>query len=276
MSIPGKVYIPEAIKNISALYESGVDRDVLYACLEARRALEAIAYNRLAVHLCDVEGELLAGWQPSKVLKFLVREVDEHATMGAKMAIARPNTHHEGQLEDIAPEAWVHIGEQKEVDVGNLQSLYQALSSFLHVSVPKTKDRVTTSFQAEPARRTLERALTFLQEFCEETALLPLPFRKYSFSCSCGYINQRSAVWLQEGRIFSCGRRNCDESYEIKASVEGFNAERRQFILKCHNCNEEIGIPMAAIPNRASMYRFSCMHCNAEHELSWQPVYKRH
>jgi hypothetical protein len=274
VSIPGKAYIPEAIKNIEALLDGGADRNILYACLELRRALEAISYNRLAVHLCDIEGELLTSWQPSRVLKFLVSEVDEHATVGAKMAVAKPDFCGEGEPHDIPEEAWVHLGEQKEVNVRALNSLYQALSSFLHVSVPRKKDRVTTSFEAEAARQKVDDALKFLREFCDETALLPLPFEKYKFPCSCGYINQRSAIWLREGRVFSCGRSDCNESYEVKISDVGFYAERRRFLLKCHRCKEDISIPVAAIPNRVANYCFSCMHCDAQHELSWQPAYK--
>lgn len=273
MAVPAKAYLPEILQRIASLESQTQSSNVLYACLEARRALELIAYNRLSMHLCDMDAELLKNWQPKRILDFLVKEVDEYAAAGAKISIARPSANKCANQSEMLDNAWIELGLQKEINIRQLNSLYHALSKYLHIAVPSVKTSLSSEFDEDSARRKLKEAVAFLESASSETLLIPFSFESLSFSCSCGFQNKRAKIWLLNGRLFYCGRLGCEESFEVQVLDDQINAVRRVHELTCKACGHEFTIPMAVLSNKENRYRFLCGSCGAEHHLEWRPFY---
>jgi hypothetical protein len=123
-----------------------------YACLHARFAIEALAYDRLQDYLFEISLDAMNGWTPKAVLKELLY-TDPDACSPVSLTFGwRPDP-------DASPQE-IPLGESYPLSAVWANRMHNALSSFLHQPTIKqtTANEPENDGQRAP-RRKAEEAL---------------------------------------------------------------------------------------------------------------------
>ena len=135
-----------------------------YACLHARFAIEALAYDQLQDYLFEVSLDAMDGWTPKAVLKELLY-TDPEACSPVSLTFGwRPDPD--------APPQEIHLGESYPLSAVWANRMHNALSSFLHQPTIKqtTGDEPENDRQKRPAerpRKHLRRSTGFSPRPCQ-------------------------------------------------------------------------------------------------------------
>ncbi|MFA6266020.1 MAG: hypothetical protein WC670_09950 [Pseudolabrys sp.] len=102
------------------------DDNLVYACLELRRCVEALAYDLLTAYLHEVPLSAFETWQPDKVMKELL-QVDPRADTNARISFQKEAT----GSEPAGP--WKELGEDRRIKAPRLAKMFHQLGNALHV-----------------------------------------------------------------------------------------------------------------------------------------------
>jgi hypothetical protein len=116
----------QRLEKATQLLEVGNDDGLIYACLELRRCVEALAYDLLKAYLNEVPLSAFETWQPDKVMKELL-QVDPRADRSATISMQKDAT----ETEPVGP--WIHIGEERRLKAPRLAKMFHQLGNALHV-----------------------------------------------------------------------------------------------------------------------------------------------
>ena len=112
------------------------DARLRYAALELRNVLEALTYDRAQAFKDELPPEQYKAWQPRKLMKALI-EFDPSLDSPVTIAV--------GIQDDPAtpapPERMTVLGTDNPITSQNVRDHYDALSSYLHVPTPQSKER---------------------------------------------------------------------------------------------------------------------------------------
>ena len=122
-------WLREYTDRIRAHLAAGEESSLTYAALEVRLALERVCYERLRTSHDYISTDDLRRWRPNYVVQTLMEMVDPK--------IASEWTLSMGSEPGDNPERYVEIGTQKGFDPKTIGLLWQAMSSFLHLSRPE-------------------------------------------------------------------------------------------------------------------------------------------
>jgi hypothetical protein len=139
--------IDRHFEKATALLATGDDDDLIYACLELRKCLEAYAYDMLHGYLSEGPMRVVETWQPDKVLKELLA-IDP---LSATSAVIRMQS----EASETRPAgAWKFVGEDRRLAVDYLRKNYQALGSFLHVpTIRQSSERPNPAGRSRTSHR---------------------------------------------------------------------------------------------------------------------------
>src|SRR4051794_22425114 len=98
----------QRLANAAKLLATNDDDDLVYACLELRKCVEALAYDLLTAYLHEVPLSAFETWQPDKVMKELL-QVDPSADRSATISMQREAT----ATEPARP--WQLLGEDRRL-----------------------------------------------------------------------------------------------------------------------------------------------------------------
>lgn len=141
---------------------AGTDRELRYACLELRMAIEALAYDTLQNYADDISHVLDQAhkeWQPKKVLAALL-EYDPISSTSLRMR-AQPI----GADGEPVGEPYVHEATEHRLNVNWAAKAHWSMGSFLHqrtiaqVNDGKEVDRETMLREAERIASELDKIL---------------------------------------------------------------------------------------------------------------------
>jgi transcription elongation factor Elf1 len=211
------------------------DDDLTYACLELRKSIEALSYDRLLSYLAEVPLKPLAVWQADKVMKELLR-IDPTSDKSSHIHVKREAG------EDGSPKGKRrYLGEDRRWNTQEASKAYQQLGHFLHVPTIKQ------SRNEEPPDKAMIR-----ERANEIKAKLQhvLASRIYNVNFS-------------ESVTFACIV--CEAPIKRQTRVLETNAK-----IECGNCGQKfIGEPVdersySFIP---ASFRWNCQVCETEQEL---------
>jgi predicted RNA-binding Zn-ribbon protein involved in translation (DUF1610 family) len=198
--------IDRHFEKATALLATGDDDDLIYACLELRKCLEAYAYDMLHGYLSEGPMRVVETWQPDKVLKELLA-IDP---LSATSAVIRMQS----EASETRPAgAWKFVGEDRRLAVDYLRKNYQALGSFLHVpTIRQSSERPNPAAARERATE-VHQALSKLLAPGRVTAFFAKGLHR--FNChDCGGPIARRADSLLQGKSIECG--NCGLPYDVE------------------------------------------------------------
>jgi DNA-directed RNA polymerase subunit RPC12/RpoP len=254
----------QAVQKSSRLLETNGQDELIYACLELRKCVEALAYDLLTSYLKEVPLKALATWQPDKVMKELLR-IDPRADKGSHIRMQREATDTEPAGE------WNYLGEDRRLDAQRLGKMYQQLGNFLHVPTIKQTEQI----DAPDFDLIRERVSQIKGELEHVLAarIWNVNFANWiTFECSeCSSPIRRRDNALGPSKTVECG--NCGQGFFIEEQPDSqtFRAIIVAFEWTCRKC----GAPRQLAESKAREgLDVSCPQCNNRVKLTYRQYWE--
>jgi hypothetical protein len=238
----------------------------IYACLQARFALEALAYDRLQDYLFEVSAEAMNGWTPKAVLNELLYADPDACSPIALTFGWRPDPN--------APEQEIHLGESYRFSAIWANKMHHALSSFLHQSTIK---QTTTMGEpgADTGQRARETSEEALQELDRVLASSVTGFRAHHLvrtQCKCGSQIARDLEFIEAGKIVACSA--CGRLYNLRhvESRDGFEFWPQQASWTCVDCKTFNSMDAYELKSAKIV---ECSGCHEQFKLETKPILTR-
>jgi len=212
-----------------------------YVVLDARLALEEVAFERLRVVNKKYLADDLNKWRPKDVMAFLIAEIDENAAREFTLSVSRlpvDEANPPSTAEEFQKIEYETVGVQSGFDVKKLNRVWQALSSFLHASFEGY-----AVLNTEKAKKTILRASDFFDSLADGNLLMVGGLESFRFECVCGRPFFKKTVLVKKNSILTCPRLGCMESYAVTEISETPIVERRYSSFSC-TCGRVIEVPL--------------------------------
>jgi transcription elongation factor Elf1 len=235
---------------------TGDEDDLIYACLELRKCIEAYCYNLLSSYLSEAPLRAVETWQPDKVLKELLA-IDSklESTSTFRMRVDDDGSGKPGK--------WMSLGEDRRLPISYIRKSYNALGNFLHVPTIK---QVNTgrSLQAEQIRETAEAIRERLATVLAPGRIVSSIGQFCKFNCSeCEAPIARRIEFLDAGGEVECG--NCGQQFDTERVTDGqMKFVPRAFSWECEKCNVLRQIPQSRARDGLDV---SCPECGQQAAL---------
>jgi hypothetical protein len=262
-------WLQERIKIVESLLERDSESDVLYAALEARLTLELVAYERLRTSHDYISSKDLRRWQPKDVVNILINEVDPYTVTTRTISVAEENV--PGTI-NKDPDFLV-IGTQVGFDPATIGKLWNALSSFLHVRMPRnTKDQLVAYPDSQLLRDKIKDTLSFLAPLSKSSVSTSGMGLTVSFQCECGSTNKRRANLLKNNQVIQCINPHCESSFRVEIDNEKINFIKELVELECTNCSAVFTFkarPLLKL-SRELVAHSACLQCGTVNYFQWR------
>ncbi len=238
------------LEKAEKLLASPDNDDLIYACLELRKCIEALSYELLKGYLPEVPLKAIDVWQPDKVMRELLR-IDSGADRTARLRMKR-----EGR--DGEPDGpWIELGEDRRMKTQWASKSYQRLGSYLHVPTIK-QDREGASLDFEEVRKRVGTIRDVLQHILSATIWNANFAVSVAFSCSnCEAPIKRRSEILEKGEPIECG--NCGQLYDAEDHSNGnYFFVPHAVSWNCEACGEPRSIMQSLVKVGADV---SCPKC---------------
>ena len=206
------------------------DDSLVFACLELRRCVEALAYDLLTVYLHEVPLSAFETWQPDKVMKELL-QVDPRADRSATVSMQKEAT----DTEPTGP--WLELGEDRRIKSPRLAKMFHQLGNTLHVpTIRQMQKSEPTDYELVRKRAEQIRA--------ELDYVLAAKIWNAHFSVSvtikcteCETPIKRASSYLNSVKQVRCG--GCGQAFLAERQGEDYYFEPVRFYWHCEGCGVE-------------------------------------
>lgn len=231
------INLENKLKVIRELLENEDSRQIRYAALECRLALEEICYDRLSLAHKYIPIEKVRAWQPPQLLKFLFNEVEPSLLGGSKLSISKTPTDSLRELsrKDYEAIEWVEVGEQSTLDVGKISKLNYKISGHLHSKMPSEKGH-NVSVDSEKLKRHINEVVDELERLSNGKIDFFWPQDTRSFECLCGEDIVRTKHSLENAKVITCLSSSCRITYAPQLTTKGYELLRRVATINCPHC----------------------------------------
>jgi hypothetical protein len=236
-----------------------------YACLHARFAVEALAYDRLQDYLFEVSLGAMNGWTPKAVLKELLY-TDRDACSPVSLTFSwRPDPD--------APPQEIHLGESYPLSAVWANKMHNALSSFLH----QPTIRQMTAYEPEnagqqAARRKTDEALQEIDRVLASTLSGWRAHRLIKTQCKCGSLIARDLEFIEAGKFVACSA--CGRFYNCRydESRHGFDFWPQHASFPCNVCGRFNSIDAYEMKSGNVI---ECLGCGEKFKVEMKPQLTR-
>jgi transcription elongation factor Elf1 len=254
------------LEKATALLGTGDDDDLIYACLELRKSLEAYSYDLLSRYLSEVPFRVVVRtWHADKIIKELLA-IDPKAGSSSTLRIKRNAT----KTEPAGP--WKTLGEDRRLPVKYVRTSYQALGNFLHV--PTIRQPIEID-RLENARKKATEIRERLEKLTAAGRIVSnLSAEIFTFNCTeCEAPIARRKTFLAKGGPVECG--NCGQGFDTEVQGEGcFFFIPLSFSWDCPRCQSLGQIVRSKAKDGLDV---NCAHCQFPIKLhfkqSWHLAY---
>lgn len=272
------LWLTSYIDRAEAHVAVGTPAALTYAALEYRLALESLCYERLRVSYDYVsQHDFVRRWTPKQVIDFLVAEGNDLAAQEFTFSIGKepvPDPIGPVGEEDFEQVEWLEVGKQIGFDAKLIGRLWQALSSFLHVRMPRSKGDVVSAFGDSAALlKTLDKAVRELRRLSVGTLISSGHGETVSFVCRCSLTNKRRADLLKHGSLLNCSNPSCSERYRVHVDSSGeYEFERVVVEIACAHCGEPGYFPEHEVIalGLGKVAAYECHACAKPNHISWR------
>lgn len=268
-------WLKSNIQKIANLKAEGSTESLTYAALECRLAIERICYDRLRITHDYISQDDIRKWQPKDVVNTLIQEVDSKIAASYTFSVAKEPINKEGDLtrEDYEAKEFVPVGSQVGFDPKKMGKLWNAISSFLHVKVPKLKsDRITEYGDPAALVKKIDEVLAELERLSQGTLIGSGIGETVSFICECGSKNMRRVSLLKNGQTINCINPDCIERWVAEFTGDEINFLRKKISVPCRSCSVEAAFPEKAMLNLElnRVAHFICSECGETNYVMWR------
>ncbi|MER8366521.1 hypothetical protein [Mesorhizobium sp. M1378] len=234
------IWLRPHIEKIRSLVETDTGECLTYAALECRLAIELVCYDRLKVAHDYISHDDLKKWQPKDVVKKLIQDVDANIASTFTLSIStRPadETADEMTQADFDRYDYVPVGTQIGFDANKIGKLWNALSSFLHVTAPRSARHSVEAYgNPEAIGRKISEVVGELERLSSGTLISSGVGETVNFECNCGTLNKRRAALLKPGQTINCMNPECTERWDAVFEGGSINFQRRTIAVNCRRC----------------------------------------
>ncbi len=189
--------------------DSGDDRLLVYAALEARLAIEGLTYDLVRLYRADVDPAVLSTWQPRQLFKELLA-ADPDAGSGMTFHISGADGSFEGT-------GSITLKEHR-LSAHTAGNLHSALGSFLHERMVGQLEAGRDIDHAK-MRRKIGEVLTELEEVLSSNGFNLRTHQRIQWTCRCSIQMEASISLRQSGKRVKC--KTCSRSYEVVRIDDG-------------------------------------------------------
>ena len=264
------LHLRPIIDRIQALLNENTEESVTYAALEARLALEKVAYDRLRQCHDYISHDQLKRWQPHAVVNTLLAEVDSHAIHTRTLRMSRKPA-----VPGVEPDDddFVEIGTEIGFNPKLVGELWNALSGLaLHVKLPKGKaDHLPEYGDPARVRAKVEETIKELERLAKGTMSFSGIGEVVSFECPCGETIRRRAALLKDGQSVPCFNPECSRSFTVKLEDDGSHTfEFEGAEIPCASCGKITLAPTREVMKmRLGQRRLvKCLSCGHENVIA--------
>jgi predicted RNA-binding Zn-ribbon protein involved in translation (DUF1610 family) len=240
----------ERLKKSGTLLSSGDADDLIYACLELRKCIEALSYELLTGYLAEVPLKVIEVWQPDKVMRELLR-IDSGAdqTTRIRMKLEGKDGEPDGE--------WQWLGEDRRMKAPWGTKAYHQLGSYLHVPTIK-QERTGALIDLDIVRKRANEIHQVLTGILDATIWNANFAVSVTFSCSnCEAPIKRRDVVIENGDPIECG--NCGQLYDAEDRPnDSYFFVPHSFSWDCKVCSEHRSIMQVHAKDGADV---SCPKC---------------
>jgi predicted RNA-binding Zn-ribbon protein involved in translation (DUF1610 family) len=219
----------ERLAKATALLAPNDNDSLIYACLEMRKCVEALAYDLLQLYLHEAPTKAFEVWQPDNVIKELLR-IDTSADKSSRLSMQREATATEPAGE------WKYIGEDRRLKVKRMQKIFNAMGSYIHVpTIRQLKESPEPDYAA--IRKSVVKMRDELQHIVS-AKMWGFHFNKFvTFHCSqCETPIKRTEKVLEASNQVECG--NCGQFFNVSKDEPGeWYIDPVFFSWNCQKCN---------------------------------------
>jgi hypothetical protein len=203
-----------------------------YACLHARFAVEALAYDRLQDYLFEVSLAAMNGWTPKAVLNELLYTDPDACSPVSVTFDWRPDPD--------APPQEIHLGDSYPLSAVWANRMHNALSSFLHQPTIKqtTGDESENDNRQQASRRKAEEALQEIDRILASSLSGWRAHRLARTQCKCGSLIARDREFIEAGKFVACSA--CGRLYNCRydEARHDFDFWPQQATFSCKDCGK--------------------------------------
>ena len=236
-----------------------------YACLHARFAIEALAFDRLQDYLLEVSIDAMNGWTPKAVLKELLYTDPEACSPVSVTFGWRPDPD--------APPQEIHLGESYPLSAVWANKMHNALSSFLHQQTIKKMTTFGPENDHEQApRRKAEEALQEIDRILASTLSGWRAHRLIQTQCKCGSLIARDLEFIEAGKFVACSA--CGRLYNCRYDEprHGFEFWPQKASFTCIDCKTFNSIDAYEMkPGNV----IECSGCGEKFKVEMKPFFTR-
>lgn len=263
------------IERISKLRAESSKESLTYAALECRLAIERVCYERLSLAHDYISHDDIRRWQPKDIVNILIQEVDSTIASSYTFSIGKEPISKEGDRTQEECEAieYVQVGSQVGFDPKKMGELWHAVSSFLHVKVPKKKDDSVTEYGNPDALvKKIDEVLVELERLSEGTLIASGLGETVSFTCWCGTTNVRRASLLNDNQTINCVNQNCYERWKVEINGSEIGFVRKEINIACRSCSVKNPLPEKPLSElkRGQAGEFICSECGKTNFFMWR------
>jgi hypothetical protein len=234
-----------------------------YACLHARFALEALAYDRVQDYLLEVSADAMNGWTPKAVLRELLY-TDPEACSPINVTIGwRPDP--DGPLREI------HLGEGYRFSARWGNKMHNALSNFLHEPTIKQAAEGDAD-RRQKSKDKVEEALLELGRVLASPLSSFRAHRLVKTQCRCGSPIARDLDFIEAGKIVACSA--CGRVYNCRydEAQHRFEFWPQQASWTCIDCKTFNSMDAHELKS-TSVVECSC--CGEKFKIETKPILRR-
>lgn len=183
-----------------------------------------------------------------------------------------PNDSDDLSQSDFENKEYKAIGTQVGFDPKRLGKLWYALSNFLHVKVPTSKeDRQSIYGDPTILRWKLDEVLKELDRLSQGTLIMSGFGETVSFSCDCGATNKRRSKLLKDGQLVSCINPKCPETWTVSFENNDFFFSTNTISVDCRQCQKTYTFPRKTMLDLRldKVAHFDC-DCGEKNYVKWQ------
>lgn len=238
------------------LLAAGDDDSLIYACLELRKCVEALAYDLLSAYLHEVPLSAFETWQPDKVMKELL-QVDPRADRSATISMQKEAA----DTEPVGP--WTELGEDRRITSSRLAKMFHQLGNTLHAPTIRQMQKADVQDKALIRKRA--------EQICDELGhVLAAKVWNVHFSVSvtvacteCETPIKRASSYLDKVKQARCG--GCGQAFLVECQGDDYYFEPVRFYWHCDGCGVEREIAESKAKPGLDV---SCLKCKTPASLA--------
>ena len=261
------------LSDAERLLDDPTPRNIRIAALDCRIALEEIAYVRLRAAHRYLSPEDVVEWQPAKVLKFLVEDIDP-TILGARKVSISAQRLPDGSLpstpEDYASLKYEDLFEQSAIQLKRLNKLWQKMGKLLHAPFPLDED-APSGGNVEDQITQIREAIEFCRTSSGSGAMATGDTRTHEFLCSKGHRTNRLVSRLKDGQWIPCDKHGCMSAFKISRRGSQITYQQITLDIACGDCGAIHSFPPEKFTNLSywEVGDFECEKCKAVTRVQW-------